>query len=59
MMQQAPSRRAAAATHGPGTGEVGTYLAIARGEMAVASDVVAEFTGHQPRSVADLYGDKA
>ncbi|WP_394274794.1 SDR family oxidoreductase [Luteococcus sp.] len=36
-------------------GWVGTYLAIARGEMTVASDVVAELTGHPPRTFADLH----
>ncbi|MDX2357140.1 SDR family oxidoreductase [Dietzia sp. PP-33] len=36
-------------------GWVGTYLAIARGEMAVASRSVAELTGHRPRGIADFY----
>ncbi|GAA1054033.1 SDR family oxidoreductase [Dietzia natronolimnaea] len=46
----------------PGTPEweldgwVGTYLAIARGEMAVASGSVEELTGHRPRDIADYYG---
>lgn len=37
-------------------GWVGTYLAIARGEMAVASGSVAELTGHGPRTLSDVYG---
>lgn len=37
-------------------GWVGTYLAIARGEMAVASGAVEELTGHRPRDIADYYG---
>jgi NAD(P)H dehydrogenase (quinone) len=37
-------------------GWVGTYLAIARGEMAIASGVVAELTGHKPQGIADFYG---
>lgn len=46
----------------PGTPEweldgwVGTYLAIARGEMAVASGSVEALTGHRPRGIADFYG---
>ncbi|MBB1034328.1 SDR family oxidoreductase [Dietzia sp. CQ4] len=46
----------------PGTPEweldgwVGTYLAIARGEMAVASGSVEELTGHAPQGIADFYG---
>lgn len=46
----------------PGTPEwaldgwVGTYLAIARGEMAVASGAVEELTGHAPQGIADYYG---
>ncbi len=37
-------------------GWVGTYLAIARGEMAVASGAVAELTGHKPQGISDFYG---
>ncbi|MET3861032.1 NAD(P)H dehydrogenase (quinone) [Dietzia sp. 2505] len=46
----------------PGTPEweldgwVGTYLAISRGEMAVASGSVKELTGHRPRGISDFYG---
>lgn len=46
----------------PGTPEweldgwVGTYLAIARGEMAVASGSVEELTGHATQGIADFYG---
>lgn len=61
-VEQAYASRRAAYPEAPDwelDGWVGTYLAIARGEMAVASDVVAELTGHQPRSFADLYGDQS
>ncbi|MFN3340100.1 MAG: SDR family oxidoreductase [Dietzia sp.] len=37
-------------------GWVGTYLAIARGEMAVTSRSVEELTGHTPQGIADFYG---
>lgn len=36
-------------------GWVGTYLAIARGELAVASRAVEQLTGRQPQGIADLY----
>jgi hypothetical protein len=33
---------------------ISTYTAVARGELDQVTDTVARFTGHEPRTLADL-----